>query len=43
MKDPCGHVQIILCTPSASMGVNFENTRDMMHFSPPHGMDTYVQ
>ncbi len=38
-----GQIRILFATNAAGMGVNFEDTHQVVHFGVPTDMDTYVQ
>ena len=38
-----GELKVLICTNAAGMGVNFNGLHNIIHYGPPHEMDTFVQ
>lgn len=43
MQDANGKIRVLIATSAAGMGVNFQAVNNVIHFSPPKDMDSFVQ
>lgn len=43
MEAEYGSIRVLVSTSSAGMGVNFKDLQNIVHFSPPREMDTFIQ
>lgn len=43
MEAEYGSIIVLVSTSSAGMGVNFKDLQNIVHFSPPREMDTFIQ
>ncbi|XP_052695204.1 uncharacterized protein LOC128173541 [Crassostrea angulata] len=43
MEAENGSIRVLVSTSSAGMGVNFKDLQNIVHFSPPQDMDTFIQ
>lgn len=43
MEAKYGSIRVLVSTSSAGMGVNFKDLQNIVHFSPPREMDTFIQ
>jgi superfamily II DNA/RNA helicase len=43
MEAENGNIRVLVSTSSAGMGVNFKDLQNIVHFSPPRDMDTFIQ
>jgi ATP-dependent DNA helicase RecQ len=43
MCDPAGNICLLLCTSAAGMGLNFSDVNYVIHYGPPHTIDSFIQ
>ena len=43
MQDANGKIRVLIATSAAGMVVNFQAVNNVIHFSPPKDMDSFVQ
>lgn len=43
MNDDNGNIRVLIATSAAGMGVNYKGVNNVVHYSPPKDMDSFVQ
>ena len=41
--DPCGHIRVVLCTTSFSMGLDVKGVDSVVHYGPANNLEDYLQ
>lgn len=43
MNDENGNIRVLIATSAAGMGVNYKGSSNVVHYSPPKDIDSFVQ